>query len=269
MRALRQLVVVAVILAGMFAAGSMRSLQSQVVEAFTAAAAPGGIYRVHPSLCWQDVAASVPANVGDPVGRVDDLSGAGNPLLQSTATARPILRQDGSYYYIEPDRVDDCLATSASLAFGPTSYFAVAGSKVSDSGGLFMVGTAPTNRTGLLNVGSAGRFMPYMRVATVELSQGAGVVGVWNDDVVAVVEGLITPGTSTGRVNGVQSHNFANTVTTQSVVGPLGVSHSGAAGSPTSFKRFHGGVALAADFGSANRALVREWLASLSGATLA
>lgn len=242
-------------------------MDAQVVAAFAAVGAQGGIYKVRPGYCWQDTAGTVPANVNDPVGRLDDISGSGNHILQATATARPTLLQVGTRYCLGSDVVDDFLASAASLTFGPSSYFAVAGAKGSSPEGLFMVGSALTNRVGLLNVGSAGRFMPYMRVAGSVLSSGAGVVNVWPDDVVAVAESLIVPGTSTGYVNGVQSHNFANTVTTESITAPIGLS-AGGSSVATQLKRFYGGYAQSADPGSSNRLLVRQWLASLSGVTL-
>lgn len=243
-------------------------MEKRVLAAFASVGAQGGIYKVRPGYCWQDTAGTVPANVNDPVGRLDDISGSGNHIRQATATARPTLLQVGTRYCLGSDVVDDFLASAASLTFGPSSYFAVAGSKAGGSGGLFMVGTSAANRVGLLNVGSVGRFMPYMRVAGSVLSSGAGVVNVWPDDVVAVAESLIVPGTSTGYVNGVQTHNFANTVAAQSIItAPIGLSAFGSNGQ-TELKRFYGGYAQSADPGSSNRLLVRQWLASLSGVTL-
>lgn len=74
----------------------------------------GGLWRVHPAFCWQDVAGTVPAGVGDPVGRWDDVSGRGLPFTQATATARPTLQQDADgRYMLSGDGVDDMLATPA------------------------------------------------------------------------------------------------------------------------------------------------------------
>ena len=61
------------------------------------------------SSMWQDSAGTVPAAVNQPVGRVDDKSGNGNHAVQATASARPILRNDGTNYYLEFDGVDDRL----------------------------------------------------------------------------------------------------------------------------------------------------------------
>ena len=49
---------------------------------------------------WQDTAATTPAGVGDPVGRVDDISGNGRN--GTYVFNRPTLRQDaGGKYYLE------------------------------------------------------------------------------------------------------------------------------------------------------------------------
>lgn len=72
----------------------------------------GAWYGVHPDYVYQDAAATTPAGVGDPVGHLVDRSGNGNHATQSTASARPVLRQSGSLYYLEFDGVDDFLETA-------------------------------------------------------------------------------------------------------------------------------------------------------------
>ena len=61
----------------------------------------------------QDAAGATPVTAaGQAVGRILDLSGRGNHATQSTAGARPILRQDAnSRWYLEFDGVDDVLRT--------------------------------------------------------------------------------------------------------------------------------------------------------------
>ena len=64
---------------------------------------------------WQDAARTTPVTaIGQPVGCVDDLSGAGIRAYQSTATKRPVLAQDsGGRKYLQFDGVDDGLQTDA------------------------------------------------------------------------------------------------------------------------------------------------------------
>jgi hypothetical protein len=76
---------------------------------------------------FQDTAGLTPVTAaGQSVGRMLDKSGRGNHATQSNATARPILRQDGSgFYYLEFDRVDDRLVT-ASFNMASTAVTAAA-----------------------------------------------------------------------------------------------------------------------------------------------
>jgi hypothetical protein len=54
----------------------------------------GGFWKVDPEHCWQDTAGTIPAGVGDPVARVDDLSPNANHLLQPTTASQPVLQAD-------------------------------------------------------------------------------------------------------------------------------------------------------------------------------
>lgn len=64
------------------------------------------------STVWEDDAGTTPASVNGVVGRIDDKSGNGNYATQSTAAAKPILRQSGSLYYLEFDNTDDVLVVN-------------------------------------------------------------------------------------------------------------------------------------------------------------
>lgn len=79
------------------------------------------------STLFQDSAGTTPVTaVGDPVGKILDKSGNGKHATQATAASRPILRHDGTNYYLEFDGVDDSLATAA-IDFSATqllSFFA-------------------------------------------------------------------------------------------------------------------------------------------------
>jgi hypothetical protein len=72
----------------------------------------GAFYIIHPDYCFQDAAGSTSAGVGDPVARVTDQSGNGNHLTTSISGGRPVLRQNGSLYYLEFDTTDDALRAS-------------------------------------------------------------------------------------------------------------------------------------------------------------
>ncbi len=75
------------------------------------------------------------AGVGDPVGKILDKSGNDNHLVQTTETKCPILRQDGSLYYLDFDGTDDGLVTSSSIDFTGTDAMSVfAGAKKTVAG---------------------------------------------------------------------------------------------------------------------------------------
>jgi hypothetical protein len=87
------------------------------------------------STLWQDTAGTVPAVVGDPVGRIDDKSGNALHMTQGTAAARPTLRQDaGGGYYLERDGSDDYMATASSLTLEATWTLAYAGQFAAGAG---------------------------------------------------------------------------------------------------------------------------------------
>lgn len=69
------------------------------------------------STMFQNSDGTTSVAVGDPVGYLADKSGNGNHLIQATAGARPILRQDGGgFYYLECDGSDDRLTVAFALS---------------------------------------------------------------------------------------------------------------------------------------------------------
>jgi hypothetical protein len=62
------------------------------------------------STLWQDSAGTTPVTSdGDPVGRMDDISGNGYHLVQSSASSRPIYRNRLGLSWLELDGADDCM----------------------------------------------------------------------------------------------------------------------------------------------------------------
>lgn len=74
---------------------------------------------------FQDSAGTTAAVVGQPVGRINDKSGRGNHATQATTSLKPILRSDGTNYYLEFDGADDFL-TAPSVNFTATDKMTVA-----------------------------------------------------------------------------------------------------------------------------------------------
>jgi len=70
------------------------------------------------STLFQDAAGTIPVTAdGDPVGLMLDKSGNDNHASQSTSTARPLYKTDGTLHWLEFDGVDDFMVT-ASLVWG-------------------------------------------------------------------------------------------------------------------------------------------------------
>ncbi|MFB9149854.1 hypothetical protein [Roseovarius ramblicola] len=62
-----------------------------------------------PATLWGDTAASLPAGIGQPVARLDDLSGNAHHMIQENASGRPVLRATASGHALEFDGVDDLM----------------------------------------------------------------------------------------------------------------------------------------------------------------
>lgn len=95
--------------------------------ALFAASEQGAIYDPSDlSSLFQDAAGTSPVTaVEQPVGLMRDKSGRGNHASQSTAAARPVLKQDaGGRYYLRFDGVDDFLVTG-SINFTATDKMTV------------------------------------------------------------------------------------------------------------------------------------------------
>lgn len=84
-----------------------------------ASSEPGGWYDPSDfSTMFKDTAGTDPVTgAGDAVARINDKSGNGNNLTQSTSTARPLLQKDaGGRWYLDFDGADDELRSSSFAA---------------------------------------------------------------------------------------------------------------------------------------------------------
>ena len=76
------------------------------------------------STMFQDTAGTTPVTTVDQlVARVNDLSGNGNHLIQSTSGSRPILKQDAKGYYLQFDGTNDFMQTSGTVNLSGLSLF--------------------------------------------------------------------------------------------------------------------------------------------------
>ena len=94
---------------------STLSLFEQVQALFQSGAIDGFLFPVRPEYCFEERASqTTQSSVGGVVGSRVDQSGNGYIAVAPSDAARPILRQSGSYYYLEYDGVNDCFQVSFS-----------------------------------------------------------------------------------------------------------------------------------------------------------
>ncbi len=116
---------------------------------------------------WQDAAGTIPVTAdGDPVGRVDDLSGNGNHAIQPVNAYRPAYRTDGVLHWIDPDGVDDYLTAGDVLNMLDENLFLAA--SFEGGGG----STAVAGKS--LTISSSGRYFLAVRDYASLSSDAAG-----------------------------------------------------------------------------------------------
>jgi len=99
------------------------------------------------STLWQDSARTTQVTAdGEPVGCIDDKSGNGNHLTQSTSGARPQYKTSGGLHWLEFDGIDDFMTNSG---YATTNVFTVMSCRSEDTtyaGGRDCFSTYSSNR---------------------------------------------------------------------------------------------------------------------------
>ena len=203
------------------------------------------------------------------VGTIDNVSVKpilGNHLTQATAGFRPQYKTSGGLHWLEFDTVDDFMAGSESLDSVDDMYFSIVGEKIGGSGGLFLLGSASTNRCGFFNITTSGRFSAYFRHNANVLSAVTSASNAWADATDTVVDVYVGIGTSNIWSNGVEVTTNTNTRATEVITGKLGISGIGVSNA-TAVKKMYGAICLFAD-PATNRSNVHTWLVAKSGLTV-
>lgn len=214
-----------------------------------------------PTTCFTDIVGTIPASVGDPVARINDRSGNGQHAIQTTAAARPVLRQTmGGLFYLEFDGVDDVLESPARLGNVDQATMGVAFSKDSTAAGY------------LINTSGATTQLSGMGLAVLALDPdnrfalgGADnpFTSALNQDTVFVASGDKVSGDLTYSLDGVPAPGSAGVASTSdplrigSRVG--GVHYSG---------KVYGIVIVNREVSAGERTRTERYLADLSGVTL-
>ena len=150
---------------------------------------------------WQDTAGTVAAVAdGDPVARIDDLSGNNRHMVQSDDTKRPTLKISGGRRWLEFSP-GDWLAVPYSLA-GASSVLACAGFEHVDDDGYVYAARSSSSMFGLNIRGNntTARWMARMSpAANIQAFAPSPYVGL-----ATVATQLLAGGSVIGRRNGVQ-----------------------------------------------------------------
>ena len=205
---------------------------------------------------WKDTAGTIPVTAdGDAVARIDDLSGNGNNLLQSTASSRPLWRSSGGLSWLEFDGVDDFFEKTTAV-FGQM-YVSIA-LRVAATGYHNVYDTYPGTNP-MLWIDPSGR----LEVDSAALVSAASVVGA-NHAV------LVRHKTGTA-VTYIQIDNL-NTVTAAgaTIEYSNNLTMFNRAGANTYNGRFYGAVFVkqAEDLSAANILGLRQWAGSLCGVNI-
>lgn len=209
------------------------------------------------STLWKDTAGTIQVTAhGDAVARVDDKSGNGNHLLQSTSSSRPLYQVSGAKKYLLTDGVDDLMR--ANFAMGSTWDRIMAFQSLAWAAGNEVYFGA--------NSGTAGEVF----------GSAAGTITMWNGSVVGpAASGLST---STDYVMterwGPSPCQLAidngSYVSTPSIVGPtpIGFTLASDNGSSISNMEFFGGVMINRALTGGEIASMRTWAGALQGRVL-
>lgn len=111
------------------------------------------------STTFQDIAGTMPANAGQPVARINDLSGNGNNLLQAIAGARPTLQNSGSLWWLQFDGVSQFIAGTFTLNQPMTRISALR--QISWAAGARLFDGVSVNTAGLFQLGSSPNIQMY------------------------------------------------------------------------------------------------------------
>lgn len=180
------------------------------------------------SAMYQDAAGTVPAAVGQPVGRVLDKSGRGNHLSQSVSASRPTLRRNATTnaYYLEFDGVDDFLVTDNTVDFSSKNEVTLFSGlrKLSDAAlGMVMelspttisntsvfYMTAPNGTTGNLAFGSKGTSLVSAQTENVFAAPISGVFYGYANIATPICTSQFNTGTVRNNTNSQGTGNYGN-----------------------------------------------------------
>jgi hypothetical protein len=233
----------------------------------------GGYFDVSvASSVWQDTAATTPATTGTTVARLDDLSGNGRNLLQSTSGSRPTLTISGDLAYLETDGAGDFMASAANMTLGPTPIYIGLALKRSNDTNAAMFG-AMVNSTDFARVANfTGRLGTQTRIASLAIAQENALTGVASVNTTNrfVVLCRVSTGQSGIRLNGASEITAVNSWTGSENVASCGLG-LGASSLTTSSNlafQFYAGLVIEKSLSAGEIASLTTWLGTKVSLTL-
>lgn len=193
----------------------------KVPTAYGQGFSPASLFRNGEKGAWYDPSdlstlfqndGTTPAVVDGVVGRVRDKSGNNNDLVQTTSTKCPILRQDGSLYYLDFDGIDDGLQAAAINFTGTDSMSVFAGARKEDDSSDVIAEISANSGTnnGAFRIGAiAGNIWRYTSRGSTTINTNAGS---YTPPVTSVLTGLsdISDDSLIIRVDGVQKNSSSS-----------------------------------------------------------
>ncbi|MER9901593.1 hypothetical protein [Mesorhizobium sp. M0130] len=213
------------------------------------------------STLFKDVAGATPVTAaGDAVARVNDKSGNGHNLLQSSAGLRPIYRTSGGLSWLEFDGVDDTMSTSTIfLTLQVPSYIAACFSKGAENAlSVFAVFKDASNYHRVINQSTSSRMTAAIRSTARSLATITSAGSSFPISTIKVADTLAVAGGNDIAINNGTPVTVANSwVATDTVagcsitVGPAQLN-------------FYGGIVSLSD-ASSKRSDVCKYLGALGG----
>lgn len=229
------------------------------------------------STMWQDTAAVTPITAdGQSVARINDKSGNGKYMIQTTAGLRPIYRASGGLHWLAFDTIDDKLASSTSDGGAEVTkipgYIGTAFSKNLDASSVMMglVQASSDYPIRITNISTTGRVAAQSRLNSAGIASGQATVSqnvFPPDGTPRVAEALAIPGgTVEMRVNNsVVTSAFAWTTE----VGGTSTYQFPVSSSGAGMLDVYGAIfILLVEPTSNQRASIRQYMASKSGVIL-
>ncbi len=226
---------------------------------------------------FQDLAGTTPVTaVGQPVGKMLDISGRGNHFTQATAASRPILQQDAAgHYYLAVDGVDDWMSAIINFTASNKLYLCVAIRKMVDTQAVIVDHGTTSSGVGMFGLGCTSNILWNGR-STLGATGTAGItasnityIGAASLVISAMLDYTAAAGSEFSmRIQGVSKVQTVGL--TQENTGTLGLQTCHLfrrAGTTLPFNgRFYGGLARAGAITAAQVAMVERFMSDRIGA---